>query len=187
MKKSIVNFCGIFLGLLLFSGGDSLVFADPPPWAPAHGYRNKKSDPYDGYRDRFGILEGRCYRETAGGYLGRVLGDAAGSRMESYQGRALASVAGILLGDVFDRKLSRSMDDIDHFCTGQALEFAGDNQVVKWRNPDAYSDFLIRPFNRYERKGRVCRDFTTELERKGKIKKKKRTACRGDDGVWRIE
>jgi hypothetical protein len=37
--------CGFFLGLVLalvFALGPNVGWADPPPWAPAHGYRAKQ-------------------------------------------------------------------------------------------------------------------------------------------------
>ena len=68
----------------------SNAYADPPPWAPAHGYRHKHhqgdehdddQDEEDGNQDRqrevyavpYGIDRGTCNREE----LGRVLGGGA--------------------------------------------------------------------------------------------------------------
>jgi len=39
--------------------------ADPPPWAPAHGWRKKNDPNYVGYTGKkwdkdYGIIEGRC-------------------------------------------------------------------------------------------------------------------------------
>ena len=79
------------------------------------------------------------------------------------------------------------MDGVDYLCTGQALEYARDNQIVRWSNPEANTDYRIEPLKRYERRGRVCRDFVSERDYKGRTKKKRYTACRKEDGVWRIE
>ncbi len=37
----------IFGSLILISGFGAGVYADPPPWAPAHGYRDKNDDVVD--------------------------------------------------------------------------------------------------------------------------------------------
>ncbi|MDP2627510.1 MAG: hypothetical protein Q8Q58_11465 [Candidatus Rokubacteria bacterium] len=44
-------------------------FGDPPPWAPAHGWRAKHDPFYLGYTGKkwdrdFGVLDGRCNRSA---------------------------------------------------------------------------------------------------------------------------
>ena len=76
------------------------------------------------------------------------------------------------------------MEDVDYFCTGQALELARDNQTVRWDGHDSSSGYGIRPLNQYQRNGRLCRDFITEYDSRGKIKSNKNTACRQENGTW---
>ena len=75
MKKSLSYLLSIYIATVLFCIETSMAIAKPPPWAPAHGYRNKNKDNYrysnDDDRDRFGIGEGRCHRQSAGQYLGQ--------------------------------------------------------------------------------------------------------------------
>lgn len=184
MKKSFTYLLSFSAIIGFFCLESAIVFAKPPPWAPAHGYRNKPNKKGDYERDRFGIGEGRCYRQSAGQYLGQVLTDRASVHISSDHGRLLASISGIFIGDELDRRLGYVMDDVDYFCTGQALELAKDNQTIRWDGHNAQSGYGIRPLNQYRRNDRLCRDFVTEFDDRGKKKKKKSTACRQDNGTW---
>jgi hypothetical protein len=62
----------------------SAAWADPPPWAPAHGWRKKYDPHYVGYEGRrwpsdYGVLRG-CNREAIGAVLAQRWG-AIGSRV----------------------------------------------------------------------------------------------------------
>ncbi|MEN8260101.1 MAG: RT0821/Lpp0805 family surface protein [Pseudomonadota bacterium] len=194
LRFSKIARIGILAGTVFFlADAVAPVIADPPPWAPAHGYRSQQKDKRkyyddDRYDDRydFGIPEGQCYRETVGRYLGRTLGRNAGARLGSPEGQAAAVIAGTLLGQIFDRKMGFAMDDVDSYCTGLALEQGQDNQIIRWMNPDLYTDYHVAPLNRYRLNGRTCRDFTTAITDRKKSRTKKRTACRRADGSWEI-
>src|SRR2546428_8854129 len=59
--------------------------ADPPPWAPAHGWRKKNDPNYVGYTGKtwdkdYGIIEGRCNSAAVGALLGGAVGVAVSSR-----------------------------------------------------------------------------------------------------------
>ena len=53
-------------------------YADPPPWAPAHGWRKKHDPYYTGYTGRqwdndYGIISaGQCNRQAIATVLGGV-------------------------------------------------------------------------------------------------------------------
>src|SRR2546430_15626909 len=58
--------------------------ADPPPWAPAHGWRKKNDPNYVGYTGKkwekdYGVLEGHCNNQAVGAVLGGVVGGAGGT------------------------------------------------------------------------------------------------------------
>src|SRR5258707_819066 len=68
--------------------------ADPPPWAPAHGWRKKNDPNYVGYTGRkwekdYGVVEGHCNTQAIGAVLGGVVGGAVGSRASSCSRRAM--------------------------------------------------------------------------------------------------
>jgi hypothetical protein len=84
-------------------------FADPPPWAPAHGKRAKDAQRY--YTSGNGIQywrgdDGRYYCKRSNGTTGLIIGAAAGAlagraidtRGERTTGTILGAAAGALLG-----------------------------------------------------------------------------------------
>lgn len=88
--------------------------ADPPPWAPAHGYRAKQAQRY--YTSGNGIRywqgdDGRYYCRRSNGTTGLIIGAAAGAlagraidtRGERTTGTVLGAAAGALLGRQIDR------------------------------------------------------------------------------------
>lgn len=91
-------------------------FADPPPWAPAHGYRAKKG--YNSYNDiRYRTTDngvrywqgqdGRYYCRRGDGTVGLLVGAALGAlvgravdtRGERTTGTILGAAAGALIGN----------------------------------------------------------------------------------------
>ena len=101
----------------------STAYADPPPWAPAHGYRakgkhNKHGKHRSTYRQAYrapdvGIPSGSCNREVIGAIIGGAAGGYAGSRVGSGDGKLAATVAGTLLGLLVGGSIGRSMDEVD--------------------------------------------------------------------------
>lgn len=79
-RKALIGFG---LAVILFPQAPA-VYADPPPWAPAHGWRKKHDPYYVGYAGHqwpndYGISSGRCNREAVGTALGGIVGGAIGS------------------------------------------------------------------------------------------------------------
>ncbi|WP_374528036.1 glycine zipper 2TM domain-containing protein [Novosphingobium sp.] len=87
------------------------VMADPPRWAPAHGYRNKHGD-IDYRRTDNGIRywrgeDGRYYCRRGDGTVGLLVGAALGALLgraidthgERVTGTVLGAAAGALIGN----------------------------------------------------------------------------------------
>jgi Glycine zipper 2TM domain len=81
----------------------SEAYADPPPWAPAHGYRAKGKDKgkrtkyYVGYSGReydgdYDIIRGRCDREKVGAVIGGVIGGVIGNEVANRDNRVVATI-----------------------------------------------------------------------------------------------
>jgi surface antigen len=197
-------------GLLAVS---SVSIADPPPWAPAHGYYKNKSvhkhkhkkhryqdDDYhhsDSGSDLLPWLAGAattgyiagssCKREAIGAVLGGVVGGVAGSELGKGDHREAATIAGALIGVLVGKSIGRSLDRADQYCTGQTLEYADDRQVVEWQDPDARARYRVTPTTTYEaRDGRYCREYTTQATVGGKQQQTYGTACRQPDGSWEV-
>ncbi len=171
--------------------------ADPPPWAPAHGYRakgkyKKKGKHRRAYQQAYrapdaGISSGICNREVIGAILGAAAGGYAGSRIGSGKGNIAATAAGALLGLLVGGGIGRSMDQVDQNCIGQTLEQAEDRRTVQWRNPDSGTNYRITPTKTYSvSDGRYCREYTTEATVGGKTQRTYGTACRQPDGSWKL-
>ena len=162
-------------------------FADPPPWAPAHGWRKKNDPNYVGYTGKrwerdYGVLEGRCNTDQIGAVVGAVVGGAIGSRA-SEQNRPVAILVGGVLGAVIGAKVGRSIDDADRACMGHALELAGENRTVIWRNA-AGVQYELTPTRNVGDRQHPCREFLTKVS-SGRVTDAVRgVACRRRNGDW---
>lgn len=173
-----------------------VVYADPPPWAPAYGqnqkYKKHKKRKSSGvttsavfYPAPFGIDEGRCSRELIGGALGGAAGAALGFAVGDGDGRIAAIVGGAILGALVGGTIGRSMDQLDQNCVGQILEHAEDGRTVVWNNPDIDARYQVTPAETYRNhEGRYCREYTTSSVIAGKSQEVYGTACRQPDGSW---
>ncbi|HEY3326730.1 MAG TPA: glycine zipper 2TM domain-containing protein [Novimethylophilus sp.] len=89
------------------------VYADPPSWAPAHGWRKKHDPYYTGYSgkrwyDDYGIIEGTCNRDKIGAVLGGVTGGAIGSTVGKGDGKTVAIIVGTVLGAVVGNQIGKA-------------------------------------------------------------------------------
>ena len=149
--------------LLLFATG--YAWADPPPWAPAHGYRGKQPQyqddatdyPYGGYylpwlaQGYTGnyVGAGRCYREKLGAVVGAMIGGTVGSQIANGKNRTVAALTGAVIGVLVGQSIGRSMDAVDQNCTGQTLEYAPDYASVSWRDPNSGNLYTVTPLRTY--------------------------------------
>src|SRR5689334_15564252 len=90
--------------------------ADPPPWAPAHGWRKKNDPNYVGYTGHkwdndYGIVEGHCDWQAVGAVVGGVIGAAAGSQVGKGSGKTVATIVGAVLGSAIGAKIGANVDD----------------------------------------------------------------------------
>ena len=173
--------------------------ADPPPWAPAHGYyKNKdkgkqkykhgdegRGDEYYAAEPRY-VSAGRCNREGIGSVIGGAVGGMAGSRIGEGNGKTAAIIAGTIVGAIIGRSVGRSMDQVDIACVGQALEYGDEGRVVSWRNPDTGADYHVTPLRTYQQNSGYCREFMRETILGGHREQVYGKACRQPDGSWKI-
>jgi surface antigen len=165
-------------------------YADPPPWAPAHGKRSKGED-YTGYHGKkwksdYGVLEGRCNREQVGAVLGGVVGGAIGSQVGQGENRPIAIAIGTIAGAVIGAQIGRDMDEADRACLGHALELAGDKKRVTWKGADGRTTYLVTPVRGVEHNGAQCREFDFRVTAGERRETSRARACPADDGNWRI-
>ncbi len=176
------------------------VAADPPPWAPAHGWRakqhNKQKYKYKSrYEDDYyvqssvpyGLDLGRCNRDVLGAVLGGAAGAAVGSTVDKHDGRSAAIVGGAIIGVLVGGAIGRYMDSVDQNCIGQALEHVPDGETIVWNNPNNGGSYQVTPAETYQRAdGRYCREYVTEVLIGDRREQAYGTACRQPDGSWQV-
>jgi surface antigen len=165
--------------------------AEPPPWAPAHGWRKKNDPYYTGYTGKkwdrdFGVLSGRCNSDAIGAVLGGAVGGVIGSRVGEGRDRPVAIVLGTVLGAVIGAKIGRDLDDRDRACMGHALELAGERKTVAWTNSATGLTYRLTPTRNFQRGGEPCREFTTVVSAREKKERLKGVACRRGEGDWDV-
>lgn len=165
--------------------------ADPPPWAPAHGWRKKNDPNYVGYTGKtwdrdYGVVEGRCNSAAVGAVLGGVVGGAVGSRVSGKQDRPVAIVVGSVLGAVIGAKIGQGIDEGDRGCWGHALELAGERKTVVWTNKTTGVNYRLTPTRNFQQGGLPCREFSTVVSAGARRDTVKGTACRRGGGEWEI-
>jgi len=164
------------------------VQADPPPWAPAHGYRKKgkgNSHVEKAYVVPFGIDLGKCNRQEVGMVLGGAAGGAIGSTIGKGDGKTAAVIGGTIIGILVGGAIGRSMDQADHQCTGQIMEYAQDNQRIIWQKDGA--EYTMRPGRTWTSgSGLFCRDYQATATIGGKPQQIFGKACRNPDGSWQL-
>lgn len=165
--------------------------ADPPPWAPAHGWRKKHDPHYTGYTGKkwdkdYGVIAGRCNSQAVGAVLGGVVGGAVGSQVGRGDARTVAIIAGTAIGTIIGAKIGRDIDAADRGCMGHALELAGERRTVVWTNAATGVAYRLTPTANLQRDDQPCRQFTTELRSGKKKETVQGVACRRGDGVWEL-
>jgi surface antigen len=167
------------------------VYGDPPPWAPAHGWRKKNDPYYTGYSGKrwdkdYGVGRGNCNREAVGAAVGSVAGGAIGAQIGKGSDRQVAIVVGTIAGAVIGAQIGRDLDNADRACMGHALELAGDNRRVRWSNPDTGTTYLLTPIKGFALSGHPCREFSLRATHGGRIETGKGQACQTGDGTWQL-
>ncbi|MDX1576542.1 MAG: RT0821/Lpp0805 family surface protein [Kiloniellales bacterium] len=201
----------IALGLLaaLVGATAAPVVAEPPPWAPAHGWRAKQHHKYhhkhrhkhyrkyehrhddDYYYQQaqlpYGLDLGHCNRDVLGAVLGGAAGAALGSRVDKDDGRRAAIVGGAIIGVLVGGAIGRYMDSVDQHCIGQTLEHVPDGETIVWNNPNNGGTYQVTPAETYQQPdGRYCREYVTEVLIGGRRQQAYGTACRQPDGSWKV-
>jgi surface antigen len=160
--------------------------ADPPPWAPAHGWRRKNDPFYVGYAGRqwsddYGVISGRCNTDTVLAAIGAAAGGAIANRTASEENRAIATVIGAVVGGVVGNAIGEKIDKGDRACTGQSLELARVGQRVRWTNPATGLTYTVRPTRDLADQ---CREFELTARGTGKSGPFKLRGCARPTGEW---
>lgn len=209
-------FAAALLGAFGFSAfATGAAQADPPPWAPAHGWRAQqavsrtvveKHDPAPSGKDeqqarqRRPQLEGTefgCNSDVIGAVTGGVIGAAIGSQIGDGDGQTAAIIGGAILGLFAGNAIGQSVDQANANCINQTMETVPDWQPVVWHDPVVHQTgradstepkrYALTPTRTYTSPaGFICRDYVTTVTVNGQLSQSTGTACREPDGRWRI-
>lgn len=125
-------------------------------------------------------------REEAGALTGAAVGATIGSSVGHGRGRLLAIWLGAVVGAQVGQTIGRYMDEQDRIRTSMILENNRSNESSSWRNPDTNYDYTVTPTRTYEVAAGPCREFTVNAKVGGKTEQVYGTACRQQDGSWKI-
>lgn len=165
--------------------------ADPPDYAPAHGWRKKHDPGYVGYtgttweRD-YEVSTGHCNREEIGAVLGGVAGGVIGSNVASPENRTVGVLIGAVAGALIGAKIGRDLDQGDRGCFGHVLEIVRPGGRVSWDNPGTGVNYVLVPGSGRRENAGSCRDFTLTATRGREKSTRKGVACQTERGVWKI-
>jgi surface antigen len=124
---------------------------------------------------------------VAGGAIGALLGSTVGDG----RGKVWATAAGALGGALAGSHIGKRLDTQDHQAmqkaTYSALENSKSNTKTNWSNPDSGNTGAITPTSTVRMAdGSFCREYTSMVEVGGQSETVYGTACRQDDGSWKI-
>ena len=164
--------------------------ADPPDWAPAHGWRKQHDPAYAGYsghawRSDYGVQSGRCDRTEIGAVLGGIAGGAIGAEAGGDGDRAVAIAVGTLIGAAIGAEIGHRMDKADRACTGHALELASGGKSVTWINAVSGITYKVTPLDaRPSVDG--CRRFKLVATGPFGLSEGRAAACPDEYGTWKL-
>lgn len=131
-------------------------------------------------------LHGCATKEETGALTGAALGAALGSTVGRGSGQVLAIFIGAVAGSAIGSTMGRYMDEQDRMRTSMILENNRTNQASSWKNPDTGNNYTVTPIKTYEVADGPCREFTLDANVGGKTQELYGTACRQQDGSWKM-
>ncbi len=124
---------------------------------------------------------------VAGGVVGAVLGSTVGDGRGTVWATAAGAVGGALVGSHIGKRLDQRDQYAMQKATYSALEKSKTNTKTQWNNPDSGNAGSVTPTRTIEMAdGSYCREYTSMVEVAGESDTAYGTACRQDDGSWKI-
>ena len=130
-------------------------------------------------------------KQTLGTIIGAGLGALAGSQVGSGKGKLAAVAIGALGGAFLGGQLGKTLDDVDRMKASETqqavLEKNKDGQSSTWNNPNTGHSGRVTPTGPGQASsGEDCREYEHEITVDGRKEVVKGTACRQNDGSWRV-
>jgi surface antigen len=124
--------------------------------------------------------------------IGAAGGGAAGGLIAAAAGASPAAIAGsVILGGLVGGLIGDRLDAADRreaqAAASQALETSPTGTSVSWQNPDSGNSGTYTPTRTYQTEsGQYCREYEQVIHIQGEEHKAYGTACRQEDGTWKI-
>ena len=130
-------------------------------------------------------------KQQAGTALGGVAGAVIGSKFGKGDGQLVGTAMGALLGAYLGNSIGQSLDNADMMAyertSQQALETNKTGKTSTWKNPDSGNSGTVTPTRTYnDVSNGYCREYTQTINIGGKTQRAYGTACRQEDGTWKI-
>ena len=128
-------------------------------------------------------LLGQIIGSVAGAYLGSKVGDGMVGNLTTVLGGTVGFLIGGKIVDVLDSEEQLELNN----AVNQTLTENPDNVSKKWNSQkNVETNAEITPLNSYKIDKNTCRDFTKIVNKADKKVQEKSTACRDENGNWKI-
>ena len=130
-------------------------------------------------------------KEGLGTIIGAMGGAVIGSNIGKGKGRTAAIALGTLAGAVLGADIGKTLDRKDRLAMKSAESKAHKAKIgeqITWNNPKSGNSGSVTPIREGKRKssGAYCREYLTRVEINGRTQQAYGTACRQQDGSWKI-
>lgn len=131
------------------------------------------------------VLSGCASQQQKGTVIGGITGALIGSLIGDGSGRNVAIAAGAIAGSLIGSSIGQRFDEQDRGRIAYSLEH---NRRASWTNLTTGHRYTIVPSSTLtpSSSNRQCREFTVDTKIGKRMESAYGTACRQDDGSWRI-
>ena len=136
---------------------------------------------------------GTYNKATTGAALGAITGGALAYGLgKDSSKKDLWLIAGAAAGGLIGNNIGAKLDERDRLLLGetlqQTMEHGPTNSVGSWNNPDSGNSGTVTPTQTMiSANNQPCREFTTTVNIGGELSQAYGTACRQNDGSWKIQ
>ena len=136
---------------------------------------------------------GTYNKATTGAALGAITGGALAYGLgKDSSKKDLWLIAGAAAGGLIGNNIGAKLDERDRLLLGetlqQTMEHGPTNSVGSWSNPDSGNSGTVTPTQTMlSANNQPCREFTTTVNIGGELSQAYGTACRQNDGSWKIQ
>ena len=128
---------------------------------------------------------------------GAVLGALTGTALAYGLGKDSSNknawlIAGAAAGGMIGNNIGAKLDERDRLLLGQTfqntMEMGPNHSVGQWHNPNTGNSGTVTPTQTMiSANNQPCREFTTTVNIGGELSQAYGTACRQNDGSWKIQ